>query len=52
MSLDDVIREFSPFGDEAVICAVNDVAYKSVDANDATIKPGDDVKFYPLVIGG
>ena len=53
LSLAQALRQFSPYGDEAVVCRLNGASYKSVDVNDhIRLQAGDVLEIYPLVIGG
>ena len=47
------IAEFSPYGEDALICKLNGEIIRSIDeSGNVTLHEGDVLEMYPLVIGG
>ena len=47
------IAEFSPYGEDALICKLNGEIIRSIDESGAVaLHEGDKLEMYPLVIGG
>lgn len=52
-TLAQAIEAFSPYGEEAVICRLNGQMVRSIDDTAAyTLRDGDTLEIYPLIIGG
>lgn len=52
-SLADAILQYSPYGEEAVICRYNGKIIRSIDATSETpLSDGDSLDIFPLIIGG
>jgi len=54
INLLQLIIEQSPYGEDAVVCNVNGLTYRSIDdgINEIIVKEGDNIEIFPLVIGG
>ena len=49
----EAIAEYSPYGDEALICKLNGEIVRSIDeSGSAPLKEGDRLEMYPLIVGG
>ena len=47
------IEQFSPYGDEALICKLNGEVIRSIDGSgDVALTEGDTLEMYPLIVGG
>ena len=47
------VEQFSPYGEDALICKLNGEIIRSIDeSGDVVLKEGDNLEMYPLVIGG
>ncbi len=52
-TLSKVIEQYSPYGDEPVICRYNGIVIKNIDGEYLqTLQDGDILDIYPLIIGG
>lgn len=52
-TLGQTIAKFTPYGEEAVICRLNDDTVRSIDAETGKLmQDGDVLEIYPLIIGG
>ena len=52
-TLEQALKTFTPYGEEAVICKLNGTAVKSIDSGTKCIlHEGDVLEIYPLIIGG
>ena len=52
-TVQDAIAQFSPYGDEALICKLNGEIVRSIDeSGSAALKEGDRLEMYPLIVGG
>ena len=52
-TLAQAIEQFSPYGEEAVICRLNGKSVRSIDESTAqALNDGDVLEIYPLIIGG
>ena len=49
----DAITQFSPYGEDALICKLNGEIIRSIDeSGDAPLSEGDTLEMYPLIVGG
>ena len=47
------VEQFSPYGDEALICKLNGEIIRSIDeSGDVVLAEGDRLDMYPLIVGG
>ena len=47
------VEQFSPYGDEALICKLNGEIIRSIDESwDVVLAEGDRLDMYPLIVGG
>ena len=52
-TLADAISQYSPYGEEAVICRYNGQIIRSIDeTSEMTLSSGDSLDIFPLIIGG
>ena len=49
----EAIAEYSPYGDDALICKLNGEIIRSIDESSSVpLKEGDRLEMYPLIVGG
>lgn len=52
-TVQDAIAEYSPYGDEALICKLNGEIVRSIDESGSVpLVEGDKLEMYPLIVGG
>ena len=52
-ALADVIARYSPFGSEPVLATVGATTYRSIDdLSGVTVRGGERIDLFPLIIGG
>lgn len=47
------IADFSPYGEDVLICKLNGEIIRSIDeSGEVVLKEGDKLEMYPLIVGG
>ena len=52
-TVQQAIAQYTPYGEEAVVCRLNGETVRSIDPeHDPEMREGDVLEIYPLIIGG